>query len=130
MLLRKCQDFHLFEQEVGDDLSVCMLNILLKVSSLPGLWAINLVKVEIEIFQTVMWPHIGHLIKGSCLGASYTKLPPCLVTYRSIFCREIYIYIYIIFVTWTHKTTSLRCQENIWVRAPCSMAPPWKVWWS
>ena len=31
-----------------------------------------------------MWPHVGHLIKGSCLGTSYTKLAPCLVWYRYI----------------------------------------------
>ena len=32
-------------------------------------------------------PHVGHLIKGSCLGASYTKSAPCLVWCRYIFCR-------------------------------------------
>ena len=41
-------------QELGDDISVCVLNILPKVSSLPSLLAINLVKVEMQIFQTVM----------------------------------------------------------------------------
>ena len=35
------------QQEVGDDLNVCVLNILPKASSLPGLFAINLTKVEI-----------------------------------------------------------------------------------
>ena len=35
------------QEEVGDDLSVCMLNILSKVSSLPRLVALNLVKAEI-----------------------------------------------------------------------------------
>ena len=35
------------KQEVGDDLSVCMLNLLPKVSTLPRLVTINLVKVEI-----------------------------------------------------------------------------------
>ena len=39
-----------YEQEVGDNLSVCVLNILPKVSSLANLLAINLVKVEIYIF--------------------------------------------------------------------------------
>ena len=39
-----------YEQEVGDNLSVCVLNILPKVSSLPNLLAINLVKVEIYIY--------------------------------------------------------------------------------
>ena len=34
-------------QEVGDDLSVCVMNILPKVSSLPSLSAINLMKMEI-----------------------------------------------------------------------------------
>ena len=40
------------QQEVGNDLSVCGLNILPKVSSLRRLLAINLVKVEMKIFQT------------------------------------------------------------------------------
>ena len=35
------------QQEVGEDLSICMLNILPKVISLPSWLAINLVKVEI-----------------------------------------------------------------------------------
>ena len=35
------------KREVDDDLSVCMLNILPKVRSLPNLLAIDLVKVEI-----------------------------------------------------------------------------------
>ena len=35
------------KQEVGDDLSVCMMNILPKFSSLPILLAINLRKMEI-----------------------------------------------------------------------------------
>ena len=34
------------EEEAGDDLSVCVMNILLKVSSLPSLLAINLMKME------------------------------------------------------------------------------------
>ena len=35
------------KQEVRDNLSVCVLNILPKVSSLPNLLAINVMKVEI-----------------------------------------------------------------------------------
>ena len=35
------------EQEVGDGLSVCVMNILPKVNSLPSLLAINLMKMEI-----------------------------------------------------------------------------------
>ena len=34
-------------EQVGDYLSVCVLNILLKISSLPSLFAINLMQVEI-----------------------------------------------------------------------------------
>ena len=60
-------------KKVGDDLSVCVLNILPKGSSLPSFLAINLRKEQIYIFQTFTSPHIGHLIKKSCLGA------PCLV---------------------------------------------------
>ena len=39
--------FTLFSQEVGDDLSVSMLNILPKVSSLPSLLVVNFAKEEI-----------------------------------------------------------------------------------
>ena len=35
------------KQEVGGDLSVCVLDILPKVSSIPSLLAINLMKMEI-----------------------------------------------------------------------------------
>ena len=35
------------KQEVGDDFSVCVLYILPKVSSLPSLLTINLMKIEI-----------------------------------------------------------------------------------
>ena len=35
------------KQEVGDDLSVCVLDIPPKVSNLPSLLAINLMKMEI-----------------------------------------------------------------------------------
>ena len=62
-----------------------MLNILPKVSSLPILLDINLVKMENIHFLN--WPHVGHLIKGSCLGASYTKSAPGLVWCWYIFCR-------------------------------------------
>ena len=47
------------QQEVGDGLSVCVLNILPKVSSLLSLLAINVMKVEIQIFSnshvTLCW---------------------------------------------------------------------------
>ena len=64
------------EQEVGDNLNVCVLNILPKVSSLCDL----------------MWPQVDHLIKRSCLEASYTKLSPSLVWCRYIFCRWRYVF--------------------------------------
>ena len=35
------------QQELGDDLSVCMMNILPKVSSLSSLLAVNLTKTKI-----------------------------------------------------------------------------------
>ena len=46
-----CSLTQLKKQEVGDDLSVCVLNILPKVSSLPSLLSINLVKVEYRFFK-------------------------------------------------------------------------------
>ena len=49
---KSCQEAEK-EQELGDDLSVCIMNILPKVSSLPSLLAINLTKMEIKKFQTV-----------------------------------------------------------------------------
>ena len=78
-----------------------MLNILPKVSSQTSLLAINLMKIEIYIFQTVTWSHVGHLIKGSCLGASNTKSASCVLWFRYIFCR----WRYILLVTWSNKTT-------------------------
>ena len=41
------------KQGVGDDLSVCVLNILPKVSSLPKVLTVKLTKVEIKDFQMV-----------------------------------------------------------------------------
>ena len=61
------------------------MNILPKVSSLPSLLAMNLVKMEHIDFSNR--PHVGHLVKGSCFGASYTKSATCLVSCRYIFCR-------------------------------------------
>ena len=45
----------------------------------------NLVKIENIDFSNR--PHVGHFIKGSCLGASYTKAAPCLVWCLYTFCR-------------------------------------------
>ena len=80
------------KQGVGDDLSVCVLNILPKVSSLPKVLTVKLTKVEIKDFQMVTWRHVGHFIKGSCLGASYTKTAPCLVWCPYVFCRWRYVF--------------------------------------
>ena len=41
------------KQEFGDDLSVCVLNLLPEVRTLPSLVTISLVRVEIQIFQIV-----------------------------------------------------------------------------
>ena len=79
-------------QEVGGDLNICVMNILPKVSSLPSLLAINLMKMEIQIFQTVTWSQVGHLVKGSCLGASNTMSAPCLLWCWYIFCSCRYIF--------------------------------------
>ena len=82
-IIKKCKPIKELKQEVGDGLSVGVLNILPKVSSLPRLLATSLN----ERRDMFMWPHDGHLIKGSCLGASYTKLTPSLMWYRYILCN-------------------------------------------
>ena len=79
-------------QEMGNVLSVCAVNILPKASSLSILLNINLMKVEKQIFQTVMGPPIGHLIKQSCLGAFYIKWTPCLVWCPCYFCWWYYVF--------------------------------------
>ena len=91
----------------------------------PSLLAINLVKMENIDFSNR--PHVGYLIKDSCLGASYTKSAPCLMWCGYIFCR---LEICILFVTWPYKTSLLRYHAYLWVRTPRSMSPPWKLWWS
>ena len=80
------------KQEVGDDISVCTLNILHKVSSLPSLLAINLVKVEIWIVQWVTWPHVVHLTTELYLGASYTESNHWPVWCPYIFCCWRYVF--------------------------------------
>ena len=68
---KKCNPIKELKQEVGDDLSVGVLNILPKINSLPSLLHINLVKVEI-------WSCDLMLVKGLCLGAS------CVVSIHSL----------------------------------------------
>ena len=56
------------EQEVVDDLSVCVMNILPKVSSLPSLLAVNLVKMEMNFSNshaTSCWSLDQRVIFGS-----------------------------------------------------------------
>ena len=54
------------EQEVGDDLSVCVLNFLLKANILLSLVVMGLMMVEIWIFQIVTWTRVRHVIKLPC----------------------------------------------------------------
>ena len=111
-------------QEVGDDSNVCVLNILPKVSSLPSLLAINLVKIEIDFpnsHVTSCWSLDQRVMFRNLLH--YVSTLPSVV---SIHLLKVEVCIF--FVTWPQKTTPLRCHAYIWVRAPCSMSPPWKVW--
>ena len=78
---------------------VCMLNIVPKVSSLPSLLPINLVKMENIDFSNRL--HVGHLIKESCLGAS----EPCLVWCWCIFCRLRYVF----YVTPQNDSIEMSC---------------------
>ena len=106
-------------QEVGDDLSVCVMNILPKVSSLPNSLAINLMEMEIWIFQSrdlvlvidqrVMFGSLQH----------YVSTLPIVVSIHLL-----QVEICILFVTWPNKTTPLRCHAYLWVRAPHPMSPP------
>ena len=66
------------------------LNNFRNFSSLPIFLAIKPVKMENIDFTNRY--HVGHLIKGSCLGTSYTYSAPCLVWYRYIFCRLRYVF--------------------------------------
>ena len=54
------------KQNVGDDLNVCVLELLPEVSTLPSLVVISFSKVKIYFFQFVMWPNVDQLIEGSC----------------------------------------------------------------
>ena len=93
--LKKVVSWFWQKQEVCDDLSTSVLNIITKVSSLARLLATNLMKIEIGIFQTVLWPHVGHLIKASCLGACNTKLAPYLLWCGYIFCSWRYVFYFL-----------------------------------
>ena len=52
------------EWEFSNNLSFSMLNLLQKVSTLPSLVTISLVKIEIKNFQFVIWPYFDNVIKG------------------------------------------------------------------
>ena len=56
------------KQEVGNDLSVCVMNILPKISSLPSLLAINLCKKDIDLSKshvTSSWSFDQRVMFGS-----------------------------------------------------------------
>ena len=72
------------QQEFGNDLTVCVLNILHKTSGLPVLLASNL--------QTVRWTHVRHFIKRSWLEASYTNSALCPVWCPYTFYRRRYVF--------------------------------------
>ena len=81
----------------SEGLSLHFKNFFLSLIHL--LWPLQInsfyskLKMEIEIFQTVTWPQVGHLIKGSCLGASNTMSAPCLLWWcRYVFCRWRYVF--------------------------------------
>ena len=73
-------------KKVGDDLSVCVLNILPKGSNLPSFFSYKPPeRGDIDfsnIYVTSHWP----LDQKSCLGA------PCLVWCWYIFCRWRYVF--------------------------------------
>ena len=67
------------------------MNILLKAGSLPNLLTITLMEMEINIFETVTWPHVPHLVKGSCLEVSLCQhLAYCGIDTSSA-CKDMYI---------------------------------------
>ena len=51
------------KHEVAYNLSIFILNLFPKVSTLSSLAAIILVKIVIYLFQIVTWPQKGHVIK-------------------------------------------------------------------
>ena len=106
------------QQEVRDDLSVYVLNILPKVSSLPSLLAANLVKVEMQSCDLVL------VTWWKCQVSNLPSVVLC-APYLANLAPYLSIEICMLFVTWPHKTTPLRCHAYIWVRAPCSRSPPY-----
>ena len=52
------------EQEAGNNVSVCVLNLLLEVSILPSLVTISPVRVKIQNFSNYSVINQDHLIKG------------------------------------------------------------------
>ena len=64
--------------------------------------------------QWVMFGNLLHLVSTLPNGVSIYLLQ---------------VEICILFVTWSHKTTPLRCHAYLWMWALRSMSPPWRVWW-
>ena len=48
-------NFYFFFNKAGDNFSVCVLNLVLKVSTLPSLLGVSLIKVVIKCHVTVRW---------------------------------------------------------------------------
>ena len=59
-----------FKQEVGDDLSVCILSLLSEVNTLPSLVAISPVKLEKRFFQFVTRSKIYITLR---MGSSHVR---------------------------------------------------------
>ena len=118
------------KQDANDDFSVCVLNLLPKVNTLPSLVVMTLAKVKTLIFLTVTWLHVGHLIKGSC-GFMFCSLLHQVSTLPSLVSIHLLqVKICISFVKWLWKVSPLICHVNLWVGAPCGMSIPWEVWWT
>ena len=71
-------------------LHLCWNQLVSLHAEYPNLLAINLAKMENVDFPN--WSDVRYLIKGSCSGAFYTKLAPCLVWCWYIFCRLRYVF--------------------------------------
>ena len=79
----------IFEQEVGGDLSVCVLNLLLKASNLLSLVAISLITWKYKFFKL---SHDLSLItwqEDSMVGVSNNKSTHCLVWCPRVLCNLI-----------------------------------------
>ena len=74
------------QQEVGGDLSLCLLKLLPEVSILSRLVAISFTIVEIKIFPIATWSQVIEVIKGSyfCKGGNLSEQVTNLPSFVSI----------------------------------------------